>query len=374
MAHGHVEGVAVRGLRIFIALAGASTAQVHGASLTLGTLLDSDDAVSWQAVGTVAPARNWLLGAGAGTHDLQFDGERYTGTSLQLATRVNMRSFFAGVSGQHWKDSGDLRSVVLQGELGWMSQSGLTLSLLGSDRSLRAPFTTLNLLGQPLAHEAKSDGQGLGAGIAWTGRGWNLSARFLDYHYRHRHEGEIAPVISVPALLDELESIGDDLSGISAATPVLQILQGAGLLGTVQDVLDTAGGVAGSVVPAVVELTDGVASQLPLPLPTVSDLLNLGLFPRLQQLVASPLSLVAGAPDRELTVTVGRQFLRASLRADWLLQRDALTRDEVSVTSMTFGYRFSERFGIDATAGVASGGVGGRVSYGGLSLTLRSAP
>src|SRR5688572_25258566 len=135
-----------------IALLAGLTGQVQASSFTLGTLLDTDEAVSWQASGTLTPGQNWLLGGGAGTHDLQFEGDRYSGTSLAAATRVNIKSFFAGASAQRWRDSGELTSLALQGELGWTSQAGLSVSVLFSDRSLRAPFATLDLLGQTLSH------------------------------------------------------------------------------------------------------------------------------------------------------------------------------------------------------------------------------
>jgi hypothetical protein len=71
---------------------------------------------------------------------------------------------------------------------------------------------------------------------------------------------------------------------------------------------------------------------------------------------------------------VERQFLRTSLRADLGMQRDALTRDEIGVASVTFGYRFTGQLGLDTTIGMADGGAQGEVGYGGLALTWRSAP
>jgi hypothetical protein len=363
------QGGVVRRFHILIAILGAAALRVDAASLTLGGLVDSEEGVAWRASGVVS-RDSWQMGAGLGAHRMEYDGASYSGTSLNLATRLQMGRFFAGISGQGWKDSGDLTSLGLLGEAGWMSQNGFTVAALIADRHLRAPYTTTSLQGAVLEHEARSDGQGVGAGLAWTGQGWTLGARFLAYDYRHRHESDAAPVVLVPGLLDELASIGGDLSSISAATPVLQILEQAGLLGTVQDTLAA----AGAAVPAVLELTDDVLQGLPLPVPTVAELLDLGLFPRMQQLGGSPLTLVAGAPDRELVITAQRQFRKTSIRADWQMQRDALTRDDVHVGSMTFGYRFTATLGIDATIGMADGDVNGRIGYGGLSLTWRSAP
>ena len=97
----------------------------------------------------------------------------------------------------------------------------------------------------------------------------------------------------------------------------------------------------------------------------MTEPLDLGLFPRVQQLVASPVTLVAGAPDREFSLSVERQLRRASLRADFGLQRDALTRDAIRVGSVTFGYRFTDHFGLDTTIGMADGGAQGEIGYGG---------
>lgn len=345
-----------------------------GASLTLGSLFDSDEGVAWRASGIVAPMPHWLVGAGASRHRMQFDGERYSGTSLGASTRASFGGFFAGVSGQRWKDSGEARSNSLHAEAGWTSASGVTVGVLFTDRRLRAPFTSTDLAGQTLAHEVRSDGEGVGASLAWTSRNWSVSARFLDYRYRHRQQGEVTALVSVPGLLDELDSIGGDLSAIDPATPVLQLLEGAGLLGPVQTLLDTVGATAGAVLPPVVGLADDLIEGLPLPLPTLGELLDLGLFGRMQQLGASPLTLVAGLPDREWALGVERQFPRAWLRLDWVRQRDALAHDDVDVASLTLGYRISDRFSVDTTAGMADGGPQGRLGYGGVSLTLRNGP
>src|SRR5919108_4976077 len=143
--------------------------QVQAASVTVGTLFDTDEGSAWRAGGTIAPGGNWLLGAGAGRHAVEFNGESYSGTSLAASARVTFGNYFAGAGGQRWKDSGDLESLALHAELGWMNQDGFALSALFTDRSLRAPFTTTGLGGQSLSHQSRSDGQGFGAAVAWTG-------------------------------------------------------------------------------------------------------------------------------------------------------------------------------------------------------------
>ena len=50
------------------------TVPVQAASVTVGTLFDTDEGMAWRASGTVAPRRNWLIGAGAGRHEMRFNG------------------------------------------------------------------------------------------------------------------------------------------------------------------------------------------------------------------------------------------------------------------------------------------------------------
>ncbi|MEO6185830.1 MAG: hypothetical protein ABIP38_04375, partial [Steroidobacteraceae bacterium] len=97
-----------------------------------------------------------------------------------------------------------------------------------------------------------------------------------------------------------------------------------------------------------------------------------GRFPRLQLLIDSVATRAVGAPDRQLSASLGRQFARASLQGDWNLQRDALSGDEFNSFSLTHGYEFSEQLQIDTTFGVSTGGYGGTSAFAGLALTLRN--
>ncbi len=97
-----------------------------------------------------------------------------------------------------------------------------------------------------------------------------------------------------------------------------------------------------------------------------------GRFPRLQLLIESVATRAVGAPDRQFSATLGRQFARASLQGDWNLQRDALSGDEINSYSLTHGYEFSDRLQIDTTLGVSAGGFAGTVAFAGLALTLRN--
>jgi hypothetical protein len=95
-------------------------------------------------------------------------------------------------------------------------------------------------------------------------------------------------------------------------------------------------------------------------------------FPRLQLLLASVLTRAAGAPDQQLSATLGRQFSRSSLQGDWDMQRDALTGTHVSSLSLTHGYEIGRHVQLHTTLGFSGGGAGGTVAFGGLALTLRA--
>jgi hypothetical protein len=94
-------------------------------------------------------------------------------------------------------------------------------------------------------------------------------------------------------------------------------------------------------------------------------------FPRLQLLAESIVTRAAAAPDRELSVTLGRNFTRASLRGDWILQRDALTQVDIHSLSLTHGYRFNKHLELGTTLGFSGGDADDAIAFGGLSLTVR---
>lgn len=94
-------------------------------------------------------------------------------------------------------------------------------------------------------------------------------------------------------------------------------------------------------------------------------------FPRLAVLVGSVTTRAAGAPDREIGATLGREFSKSSLQGDWTLQRDALTGVKYNSLSLVLGYHVTPHLELDTTGGFSHGGTQGTVAYGGLSLTLR---
>ena len=104
----------------------------------------------------------------------------------------------------------------------------------------------------------------------------------------------------------------------------------------------------------------------------VLDAPNTGRFPRLQLLIDSVATRAVGAPDRQVSATLGREFAKASLQGDWSLQRDALSGDEINSFSLTHGYEISEQLQIDTTLGVSAGGAEGTIAFAGLALTLRN--
>jgi hypothetical protein len=94
-------------------------------------------------------------------------------------------------------------------------------------------------------------------------------------------------------------------------------------------------------------------------------------FPRLQSLVASITTRAAGAPDRELGVSIGREFSRSSLQGEWLLLRDALTGQNTNSLTLIHSYRFSKHLEMDTTLGLSDGAADGTLAYGGLAFRIR---
>jgi hypothetical protein len=97
-------------------------------------------------------------------------------------------------------------------------------------------------------------------------------------------------------------------------------------------------------------------------------------FPRIAQLVGSMATRAASAADQELGLSIGRQFARSSLSGDWQMQRDALTGEKSHSLGLTLGLEWGRRVGLDASAGFTGGNGSGTEPWGGLALTLRTAP
>ena len=96
-------------------------------------------------------------------------------------------------------------------------------------------------------------------------------------------------------------------------------------------------------------------------------------FPRLQQLIGSVATRAAGAPDRELSLALGRQFTHLSLQAIVQWQRDALTAEKSRSAGLTLGLTPGKHYGVDFSAGASKGDETDTIGWVGLALTLRSA-
>ncbi|MCP5329204.1 MAG: hypothetical protein R3E75_01160 [Steroidobacteraceae bacterium] len=102
----------------------------------------------------------------------------------------------------------------------------------------------------------------------------------------------------------------------------------------------------------------------------VLDSADIRRFPRLQRLVGSVATRAIGAPDRELALTLGRQFARHSLTLEGQQQRDVLSGEETISLGLTLGWDASAQWHIDTTVGMTDDDVAGTVPWFGLALTL----
>jgi hypothetical protein len=267
-----------------------------GHSLTASGLFDGDEGRSLSAIGRFTPLDNLSLGASVGHSRSKFadSDEVFSGSSFGVSADVDFSDFFANASAQRWRDSGQLRSDTLHGELGWMSDAGIAAAALVTRRDMQVTYTT-TLLGQTRERKVDFSGTGFGADLSYFGTVWTAGLRFLDYDYG-RNVQRVREVINAS---------------------------------------------------------------------------NTQRFPRLQQLLGSMATRAAGAPDREVSVVVGRQFAKLALSADLQWQRDALTTDATRSAGLTLGFTPLKYLGVDISAG-ASKTEEAAIGWAGLSLTLRS--
>ncbi len=283
----------IAGLLLGVLLAG----QAWGHSLTVSGLFDGDEGRSLSAIGRYAPLDSLTLGASVGHSRSKFhdSDEEFSGSNFGVSADVDFSAFFANASAQRWRDSGQLRSTSLHGELGWMSESGVAIAALVTNRDMQVTYTTTALLGETRERDVDFKGTGFGADLSYFGTLWTAGARFLDYDYGRNVE-------RVRALMQASETQR---------------------------------------------------------------------FPLLQQLISSVATRAAGAPDRELSVVVGRQFAHVALSADVQWQRDALTTDETRSAGLTLGFTPAKYLGVDVSAGASKTGAD-TIGWVGLALTLRS--
>lgn len=172
-----MRGISLAALAMWIV-----AATCNASSVTVAGLLDGEDGRSIDLDGSLSLTDSWTIAAGAGRGESRLDGERFEASSLRAGTDVLLGRFFAGAGVERWKDSGQLRSTILRGELGWLDDSGFAASLLVVDRSLDISYTA-TILGVTRGFDVSLDGTGLGADLSWFGAAWSAGARFLDYDY-----------------------------------------------------------------------------------------------------------------------------------------------------------------------------------------------
>lgn len=151
-------------------------------SLTLGGLVDSEEGRSADVHLRYSPIQVLTLGASFGHSESSLDdsSEKLAGNSLGVSLGLDYDAFFADVSVDRWKDSGNLRSTVVQGELGWLNLNGLALSALMTHRDMTVTYTST------LTSNTRNidfSGTGFGADVTYFGRVWTTGVRFLGYSY-----------------------------------------------------------------------------------------------------------------------------------------------------------------------------------------------
>lgn len=265
-------------------------------SLSLAVLADDDHGHSIDLHGLYSPMEALTLGASIGHGSANAGEEDFSGDSLGASVNIDIDGFFAGASADRWKDSGELRSMVLHGELGYMADNGLAFTALVTNHDLRVNYSA-TVLGQLRRRDIDFQGTGFGADLSWYGGSWTTGLRFLDYDY-------------------------------------------------------------GRSVDRVREVLESASTQR---------------FPRLQRLVGSVATRAAGAPDREASAVLGRQFAHSSLTATLTWQRDALTQVETRGGELTLGLAPWRHWGIDVSAGASRDRQAGTTAWAGLTLKLRSA-
>lgn len=284
----------IAGVWLGVLLAGPAA----GNSLTVSGLFDGEEGRSMAVRGRYAPAEALLLGASVGHNRSRFEDsdEEFSGTTIGASADLSLGGFFVGASADRWKDSGQLRSTRLEGELGWMGNAGVALAALVAHHAMRVTYSN-TVLGVTRERQIDFEGTGFGADLAYYGEAWTTGVGFITYDYGRNVE-------RLRAVLE---------SG------------------------------------------------------------NTERFPRLQQLIGSVATRAAGAPDRELSLALGRQFTHLSVMASVQWQRDALTAEESRSAGLTLGLTPWKHFGVDVSAGASKSDETDTIGWVGLALTLRSA-
>jgi hypothetical protein len=164
------------------AAAAAMALPCAASSLSVAGLVDGEDGRSVDLDGRLDLTGHWSVGAGLGYGESDFGDQHFSARSMRASTDVQFGAFFAGASADRWHDSGQLRANTLRGEFGWMSDSGLAVSALVTDRNLDITYTA-TLEDQTREFDIEFQGTGYGAGLSYFGSSWSVGIRFLDYTY-----------------------------------------------------------------------------------------------------------------------------------------------------------------------------------------------
>jgi hypothetical protein len=282
---------------VVVLVALVATTPAVADSLSLATLADDDHGRSIDLHGLYSPIESLTLGASVGRSSAALSGgEDFRGNSLGASVDVDVDAFFAGGAIDRWKDSGELRSTALHGELGYLADNGLSLAALVASHDLRVTYSA-TVVGQLRQRDIDFKGTGLGGDLSWYGEAWTTGVRYLAYDYGR----------SVDRVRSVLESASTQR------------------------------------------------------------------FPRLQRLAGSVATRAAGAPDREASLMLARQFARRSLTATLQWQRDAVTHVESKGVDLTLGLEPAQHWAVDVSIGASRDKEAGTTAWAGLALKLRSA-
>lgn len=169
--------------RLYVSLLAAVMAPAAGAaSLTVAGLVDGEEGHVLDLDGRLVLTDHWAVGAGAGHGESSLEGDKFSASSLRLSTDLQFGGLFVSADAERWKDSGQLRSTTLRGEIGWMSASGIAFSALIADRRLDIDYTA-TILGQTREFQVDLDGTGFGGDLSYLGETWSAGLRYLAYDY-----------------------------------------------------------------------------------------------------------------------------------------------------------------------------------------------
>lgn len=278
----------------FLLASGASAAADGTASLTLGSLFDTESGTAYDLDGYWGPTANWGVGLGFGRLDTRLPGADFSGSTWRGSSDVTIGQLNLRAAYRSWEDSSQVSSDASSFEASWFFDSGFSITALVESRSLTTTYQITAPLGRTRNARLDLDADGFGVELGWLGDRWDGTLRYVDYSYG--------------ATLDRVRNT------LRSPTTVR--------------------------------------------------------FPQIQALVDTVLTRNVAPIDQEFVAGIGRRFDRASLRAEWFVQRDALTAANIQSLSLRYGYRLTDHVELAGTAGFLDAS-GSSLGFGGLALTLR---